>query len=307
MERNSLGKFIVSTDSCADFFKSYLEKRNIYCITVKRILKGKKLGEIYDSAEEFDSFYTELKKGALPTTSEIGSYEMREFFEEILEKEKSGDIIHVALSSGLSPTCNNARIAANELNKNELTDRKIYVVDSLVATGGMGQLVDNLVKMRDNEVETLEAIKKIEKMRDYQQTWVIVSDLHHLKRGGRISGFAAAMGSWMNVKPIIVMSKKGKLAIENKVKGDRKAVEYVLDKVREYGASARPDFSDNTVYFYYSSKNSIYDELRQTFMEIYPNVVLKESRIGPVIGTHVGSDCAAISFEGVKRLDIEDK
>jgi len=301
----TIGNFTISTDSCVDFFKSYLEKKNVYCITVKRILKGIKLGEIYDSSEEFDNFYYDLKKGALPTTSEISSFEMREYFENILAKEKTGDIIHVALSSGLSPTYNNAKIAAAELNKNQLTDRKIYVVDSLVATGGMGQLVDNLIKMRDSEIETEDAIKKIERLRDYQQTWVIVSDLHHLKRGGRISGFAAAMGSLMHVKPIIVLSKKGKLVIENKIKGDRKAVEYVLDKVYELGASARPDFNDNTVYFYYSSRSSIYDELRQIFMERYPNVVIRESRIGPVIGTHVGCDCSAISFEGVKRLDIE--
>ena len=301
-----LGKFVISTDSCADFYKSYLEKKNIYCVTVKRVVKGKKLGEIYDSTEEFDNFYEELKKGALPTTSELSSYEMREYFEHILEKEKDGDIIHVALSSGLSPTCSNAKVAANELNKNQLTDRKIYIVDSLGATGSMAQLVDSLIKIRDNEIETQEAVKKIERLRDYQQTWIIVSDLHHLKRGGRISAFKAAMGSWMQVKPVIVLSKKGKLVIENKIKGDRKAIEYVLDKVHEFGTSARPDFADNTVYFCYSSKSSVYDELRQTFMDRYPNVVIKESRIGPVIGTHVGNDCAAITFEGVKRLDVED-
>lgn len=302
----SLGKFIISTDSCADFFKSYLEKKKVYCIPVKHILKGKKIGEIYDSIEEFDNFYEELKKGALPTTSEISSYEMSEYFEKILEKEKKGDIIHVTLSSGLSLTCSNAKIAANELNKNHLTDRKIYVIDSLVATGGMAQLVDSLIKMRDSDTETLDAVKKIERLRDNQQTWVIVSDLQHLKRGGRISAFKAAMGSLMHVKPIIVISKKGKLVIENKVKGEHNAVEYVLNKIRVLGSGARPDFADNTIYFFNSSKNPIYDELRQSFMDKYPNVVIKESRIGPVIGAHVGCDCTAISFEGTKRLDIED-
>lgn len=301
----NMKNFIVSTDSCADFFKSYLENNNVYCITVKRISNGKKIGELYDSTDEFDNFYEELKKGALPTTCELSVKEMQEYFENILAKETEGDVIHVALSSGLSPTCDNAKTAANEINKT-LSDRKVYVIDSLVATCGMGQLVDSLIKMRDSEFETSDAIKKIERIRDYQQTWVIVDDLFHLRRGGRISRFRAALGTLMNVKPIIVVSRHGKLVIENTEKGAHKAVEYVLNKVRELGSKARPDFSDNTVNFCYSSKSPIYDELTQSFKEEFPNVTIKQSRIGPVIGTHVGGGCAVISFQGSKRLDIEE-
>jgi len=298
-----MSKFIVSTDSCVDHFKSYLEKNNVYCIVLKRILNGKEMGELYNSYGEFDAFYEELKRGALPTTCQLNSYELQEYFEKILKNEKEGDIIHIPLSSGLSGTCENAKAAAEEVNRKNPA-RKVYVVDSLIATVGMAHLIDKLIEMRDKGIETLDAVKRIEEIRDHQQGWVIAGDLFHLKRGGRISGFKAALGTLLNIKPIIVVSKNGRLAIENTIKSSHKAIKYVLDKVREFGVKARPDFFDNSVYLVCTSKNPLYDEFKQEFVKEFPKAAVKEGRVGPIIGTHLGDGCAIVLFEGAERLDI---
>ena len=205
-----MSKFILSTDSSADLFKSFLKENNIYCIVMKRILDGREIAELYDSTAEFDNFYEEIKKGALPTTTQLNSYELQEYFNDILEKEKEGDIIHIPLSSGLSGSCDNAKATAEEINKT-LTGRKIYVVDSLLASGGIAMLLDALIEMRNAGKSTAEALKRAEDLRAHQHTWVIVSDLFHLKRGGRISGMKAALGTLLGVKPIIVVSKNGRL------------------------------------------------------------------------------------------------
>jgi DegV family protein with EDD domain len=270
---------------------------------MKRVVNGKEIGELYDSEEEVDRFYEELKSGALPTTCQLNSYELQEFFESILKKEKEGDIIHIPLSSGLSGTCENARAAAEEINK-KISGRKIYVVDSLTGTGAMAHLIEKLIVMRDNGYENKDAIAKIEDIRDHQQAWIIVGNLSHLKRGGRISGFKAAIGTLLNVKPIIILSKNGRLVVENTIKGPRKAISYVLNKVCELGVNVRPDFYNNPVRLVSTSKSQLDDEFKAAFKQKFPKAIIQESRVGPIIGTHLGDGCALILFEGASRLDL---
>ena len=298
-----MNHFIISTDSCVDLFKSSLAERNIYCIMLKRIVDGKETSELYDSESEYDRFYEEIKKGKLPTTTQLNSFELQEYFESILAKEPHGDIIHIPLSSGLSGTCDNAKATADTLNKT-LNGRKIYVVDSLIATVGMAYLVERLIELRDSETATTEAVRRIEETRDHLQGWVIAGNLFHLKRGGRISGFKAAVGTLLNMKPIIILSKMGRLAVENTMKGNKKAIKYILGNVEKMGVHAVPDFFKNPIYLARTSKNELFDEMKRAFTEKYPQAVIKEYTVGPIIGTHLGDGCAIALFEGAPRLDI---
>lgn len=297
--------FIISTDSCVDTYKSSLTKQNVYCITMKRVLNGKDVVEHYDSASEFDAFYDSLSKGALPTTSQINPFEMQEFFSSILEKEKTGDIIHIPLSSGLSSTCDNAQKAAEEINKT-LKGRKIFVVDSLIATHGMGMMIEELIQLRDSGKSTHEAIKRITELRDNMQGWVIMSDLFHLRRGGRISGVKATIGTILNVKPIITINKVGKLAIENKMRGTDKGIQYILEKMEELGNKANPKFKTTTINVIRTSKSKLYEDLKAAIKAKYPTLKVKENIIvGPIIGTHLGCNSVIVIFEGAPRLDIK--
>ncbi|MCL2797976.1 MAG: DegV family protein [Firmicutes bacterium] len=298
-----MAKFIISTDSCVDLYKSVLEKQNIYYIMLKRVVNGKESAEMYDSEAEFDRFYEEIKKGALPTTTQLNSFELQEYFEGILKAEPSGDIIHIPLSSGLSGTCDNAKATADAINKT-LSGRKIYVLDSLIATVGMSYLVELAIELRNAGVETDAAVRRLEQARDRLQGWVVVDNLFHLKRGGRISGFKAALGTLLNMKPVIVLSKMGRLAIENTMKGHRKAIKYILSSVEKYGVSVLPDFFSRPVYLGRSSKSEFYDEFKRSFVEKFPQATIKEGIVGPIIGTHLGDGCIIALFEGGPRLDI---
>jgi len=263
---------------------------------MKRIEKGEEVSEHYNSPEEYDAFYEALKSGALPTTVAINPSEMQQHFEDILSKEKHGDIIHIPLSSGLSVTCDNAVKVAAEMNA-KLKGRKIYVVDSLVASLGMGMLVEELITLRDKGVAADQAVKRIEKLRDHMQTWIIVDDLFHLKRGGRISGFKATLGTFLGIKPIIVVNNKGKLVIENRMRGSKNAIEYVLGKMEK--------MNTDTVYFARTSKSKLFHEFHAAIMEKFPNMKIKNGIVGPIIGSHLGCG-AVVFFEGEKRLDIHE-
>jgi len=298
--------FCISTDSCCDHYKSYLKEHGVRCIVLKRILNGKEFVELYDSDQECDNFYEELKKGAMPTTSLLNTVELQEYFENILKTEAQGDIIHVSLSSGLSATCGNAVKAAEIINKT-LKGRRVYIVDSLIGTHGMSMLVDKLIEMNEAGMPAVAAVKKLEEIRDHQQGWVIMSDLFHLKRGGRIGGFQAAVGSMLGIKPIICLNREGKLAQENKMRGANNAIEYLLSKMEELGVKAGTDFSKQMVYLVRTSKSQLYDDFKTAFLAKYPKAKYTERIVGPIIGTHLGSGGICILFEGARRLDVKTK
>jgi len=296
-----MAKFVISVDTSADLYKNFMEANKIHYLVMKRVLNGKELGEVYNSEQDFDNFYEELKKGALPTTVAVNSFEAKEHFEGILGKEKEGDIIHLPLSSGLSLTYDNTRVAAEELNKT-LNGRKVHVVDSFSVTGVAEVLVHKLIELRDKGVSAEEAIKAVKSLSAHLQAYVIVSDLFHLKRGGRISGFKAAIGSLLGIKPIIILNDEGKLAIHHKAKGVKNAVKYVLDQAVQRGEKFRMDFATGKIYIIYTSKSELNDELTAAVKNAYPKATVIATRIGPIVGTHVGGGAAALVFEGAPRL-----
>lgn len=298
-----MAKFSISTDSSMDLHKSYLQKNGVYCINIKRVVDGEEISELYDSNEEFDNFYESLKKNANPKTAALNSTEMQEHFKTILNTEKDGDIIHLSLSSGLSATYDNAVSGARDVNKT-LSGRAVFVVDSLIATFGSAMLVDELIKLRDSGATTQAAIKRVEYLRDHLQGWVIMNDLFHLNRGGRISGIKATIGTILNIKPIICVNNKGKLAMENKMKGNTNAINYVLGKMNDLGQKAGEEFFKNTVYLVRTSVSKLFDELKAAVRTKHPDLKYKEAIVGPVIGTHLGYNAAILLFVGKERLNI---
>jgi len=295
-------KFIISTDSCADYFKSKMQQENIYCVAIKRIHGDTVYEEFYDSSEEFDEFYDGVGKGKLSSTSQINPDEFIDYFKSILEKEKVGDIIHVSLSSGLSGTCNGAVLAANELNET-LKGRRIYVVDSLHATAGIMMLVDELIEL-NGKVNSASAVKTIEEIRNNQQAFFMVDDLNHLKRGGRLSATKALIGTILGVKPILALNNHGKIVPVSKAKGQSKALQMLIELSSKYSDKSNPDFAGSTIYIARSSKSETYENMKKIVFEKYPQANVKEVIIGPVIGTHLGCGAVGFIFKGEPRLDI---
>jgi DegV family protein with EDD domain len=292
--------------------RTWYEKNGVKYIVMKRIIAGRELCECFDADRDFDEFYEGLKKGECPSTTALNPFELKEYFEKILKETSDADIIHTSLSSGLSATCNNAMSAAREVNKSleaAQDPRRVYVIDTLIATLAQGQMVDELVNLRNAGAATIDAVKKIEELREHQQAWVIVSDLFHLKRGGRISGAKAAIGSVLNIRPIIHLSQKGKLAMESKMRGNQKAVKYLLSRMEKFGEKYckdnNLDFFNQTIWVARTSKNEITDLLLASVKSQYPKMKIRTGIVGPIIGTHLGCGGAGLLFIGAPRLDIE--
>ncbi|MCL2847692.1 MAG: DegV family protein [Firmicutes bacterium] len=295
-------KFIISTDSCADYLKSEMNEQNIYCLPIKRIHGDKVYEELYDKPEEFDEFYEGVKSGKLSSTSQTNPEEFLEYFNALLSEESEGDIIHITLSSGISGTYNSAVLASNEINE-KLTNRKIYIVDSLMATVGQMMLVEKLLEL-NGTIDSGKAIKIVEEMRNNQQAFFMVDDLNHLKRGGRISATKALLGTILGVKPILTFNKQGKIVPCEKAKGNIKAIKTILELAEKHKDPQNADFSKETAYIVRTSKSDSYENLKTAVINAYPNINLKEVIVGPVVGTHLGCGGIGFVFIGKPRLDL---
>ncbi|MFC2476279.1 MAG: DegV family protein, partial [Catonella sp.] len=138
-----MNDFILSCGSTADLSHSHYEERNIKIIPFHFILDGAEHTD--DGTMTMDKFYSEMAAGKITSTSQPNVEEYENYFEEFLKQGK--DVLHLALSSGISGAYNSAMVAGNELAE-RYPERKIFVVDSLAASSGTGLLMDKLADLR---------------------------------------------------------------------------------------------------------------------------------------------------------------
>lgn len=294
-------KVTLSIDTTGDYTKTEIKERGLKYIPMAYIANGKPSYEVFDSPEEFYAFFKKIDDGMMPTTTQLNVFEMRDYFEKLL-KETDDDIVHFTLSSGLSGTYQCAADAAEQINKNlqeKNQAQKIYVVDTKGATQTICCLVDYAIGLRDEGKTAEEIVKASEEFRDRQQIFIVVDDLSHLKRGGRVSGPSAVIGTILNVKPIIIINSEGKLIVHAKAIGLKKAFAFLLDSIKKL----EQQITKQTVTVAHTGTGMLQhakDLAQKVQDEFKCQTVIKH--IGTVIGTHLGPNALALVFNGKKRL-----
>lgn len=286
-------KYIISSDSCCDLRHSEMLEKQIYNISLKRRIKGEELSNVFDNDQEYVDFYDIIRAGEKPTTSLINQSEFNAFFKDILDKEPKGDIIHLSISSGLSGTYDNACIAAEKLNK--ASERKIYVIDTKIATIPMKFLIDELLKNRET-LSAEQAVAKVSKMVDHLQIWAMIDDLGHLRRGGRISSLKSIIGTVLHAKPIVTVNLKGKIIIDKVLRGKKSATEYLVDKIKDCSETIPEE-----VFLIHSDNLELVKKLQEQILTKFNKIRTSLHYMGPVLGCHVGPGSVGLAFVGKEK------
>ena len=284
-------KFVLSTDSCCDELKSNLAKNKIYFIPMCYICDGEIYEDYFDSLEEYKYFYDEMKKGKQFSTTGLNPFQLKEYFEKILE-ENNKDIIHITLSSGLSGTYGVTKNIADEINKT--SKNKIYVLDSLSATQGQNYILNYAKLLRDNLNDAETAYSLLEKATKKLRAHFFLSDLETLKRGGRISGAQAIMAKMMQLRPILRFNAKGELEVTEKVIGSKKAIQTLFNF---YQRDADLDFNMPIFLVFAGDMNNVND-LRSLIEDKTGLTNIISNPVGPVICSHTGPSLIGIIFMG---------
>ena len=295
-----MSDYVISCCSTADLSKEHFEKIDVHYCCFHYEMDGVQYLDDLGQSMDFDVFYQRMTDGAMTKTSQINADEYEEYFTQFLSQGK--DILHLTLSSGISGTFNSANLA-KALLEDKYPDRKIYVIDSLAASSGYGLLVDHLAAMRDSGATIDELAAWVEEHKLNLNHWFFSSDLTFFIRGGRISKAAGAVGTVLNICPLMNVDFEGRLIPRYKIRTKKKVIQAIVDKMAEQ-AEDGTDYSGKC-FISHSACEEDAKAVAALVEERFPNLngrVLINS-IGTTIGSHTGPGTVALFFWGQKRED----
>ena len=288
-----MGKKII-TDSACDLKREYIDKNNIALLSLILNLEGQAIKDDLGKSLSYEEFYNKMRHGATPTTSQINAHDFEEEFTKYI---KNGDsIIYISISSSLSGTFNSANIARNNLIE-EYPEAKIELVDSSSVSMGQGLLVLKACEMRDNGASIDEIVEWLEENKRKVIHSILIDDLNHLKRGGRISGATATIGSLLNIKPSAYLDDEGKLVQGEKIKGKKKALRFLANEVKERAVETE----NEVLYICHGDCLEEAEALRDIILQEvkFKDVII--NYVGNVVGAHAGPGVLAAIFLGKNR------
>lgn len=287
---------IIVTESTCDLPREYIEAHA--CLEVIPMIfqfgteEHKEIAGVTDEHAN----YERLRAGDVATTSQLNSAYLYGHLKKHLEK--GDDVLYLAFSSGLSGTCSNGMLAANDLRA-EFPDRKLAVVDTLAPSMMEGMIAIKTAERLEQTGDDVDALAKWVQsdIIPYANAWFTVDDLKFLKRGGRISAATAALGTMLSIKPVLHVDNEGHLIAMSKERGRKRSIKALLDKFIEQC----PDPKSTPVYI---GHGDCADEARQLADMIYEHTGVKPEiidYIGMIIGAHSGPGTVALFFIGKDR------
>jgi len=286
--------YVYMTDSDSDLPLSYKLEHDIPVVYMPYALDGKEYFDDLGQTLDHKTFFDQMRAGAQPSTSALNETVYLEYFEPILASGK--DLLFVAFSSQMSATIN-AVHAARETLLEQYPERKFIVVDTLSISGPMAVLIMKSHEMYRAGASMEEVAQWLEDNKLRAQAWFTVDDLKYLKRGGRISPTVAAVGTLLDLKPILTETLEGKLASAANVRGRRKAIATLVEKAVEH----MDDPTEAPVILLHADALTDAEKLRDQLSAKFPGADLQIHNVGPVIGAHAGPGTLAVCFLGKKR------
>lgn len=290
--------FKLTCDSTVDLPQSYMDERDIEYVCLKFIMDGETFPDDLGQSMNYSDFYQKIREGAMPTTSQVNVQDYLDFFEPMLSRGES--VLHIGFSSGLSGSYGAAVVARNELLE-KYPEAQLQIIDSLAASSGHGLFLDMAADLRDKDTPIEEAFLSLERDKLKVHHWFFTTDLTHLKRGGRVSPTAAAIGGLLNICPLMRVSNEGKLVPQEKVRGKKKVMEEMVNRMEKHAGA---DYAGKV---FISNSDVPADALKVAEMieQRFPRVQkpIRIESIGTVIGSHTGPGTVALFFWGDERVD----
>lgn len=277
-------KLAVITDSSA-FLPDSLRGNDHLCVLDIPVVIA---GETYVEGKNLTAseFYEKMAAADdLPKTSQPSVAEL----EETLTRLASEDYTHVLglfLSSGISGFYQNIQYL-----KDEFPDLKIAFPDSKITSAPLGLMVENALTWAAEGQNFEEVLLKIQRQIDGTSAFIMVDDLNHLVKGGRLSNGAAILGNLLSIKPILYFNDAGVIEVFEKIRTEKKAIKRLIEVVEEKTASA-----SYQIIVIHGNAEEKAESLRQQLIEAGIADDISLATFGSVIGTHLGEGSVALAY-----------
>ena len=271
-------KTAIATDSNSGISPAKAEKYGIHVLPMPFYVND----ELYfeNQTISHEEFYTLQRDGAKIYSSQPSPADVMELWDRLLEEYD--EVLYIPMSSGLSGSCATAQAMAQDY------DGKVLVADLGRVSVTQKQAVLEAQKQARAGVNAAEILKSLVHAKNECQIFLTVDDLKYLKQGGRISASSAAIGTLLNIKPILSL-EDAKVEAVGKVRGDKLARKKIMQCLDE--TLVNKFHADNMDDFYLAAAGSMSEEnARQwkTQLEEHFGVKCSMSPIPLSLGCHLG-------------------
>lgn len=276
-------KTVITADSPIDLSAEQASQYGIKIIPLHVILDSQDYLDGVDITPD-DIYRAYNEKKILPSTSAISVAEYETFFRSFTEA--GCDVVHLSLSSAISSTYQNAKIATMELEN-------VHIVDSRRLSTGMAVLALKGIEMIESGASAAEVASNLTAMRDKVSTSFLLDTLAYMNKGGRCSTLAVLGANILGIKPTIENLNDGSLVVGKKYRGKSEAVrrQYIDEKLSTPGIDYSRIFVDHS-----GIEADEIEELRSYIEDNYDFREVLVSRAGSTISTHCGPGTFALMF-----------
>ena len=274
-------KIAITAESTIDLPRELLEKYDIKTLPFTVILGDKdyKDGEI--TAQDIFKFVEENK--ILPKTSAINEAQYTEFFESVLKDYNA--VVHFCLSSQISSACNNAKLAAEQLNN-------VYIVDSRSLSTGIALLAIYARELAESGKSAEEIYNLCENRTNDVQASFVVKKLDYLHKGGRCSSIALLGANLLSIRPEIVLND-GKMISAKKYLGK---MEKVIEKYCKDVIAENPNPDKKYAFVTYTTATEEMVNIAKSALQNAGFETIYETTAGATITSHCGENTLGILF-----------
>jgi len=236
-----------------------------------------------------EDFYKQLKENPdlHPTTAQTATGVILETYEQ-LKKDGYTDAIVVTISSKLSGTYEGAKMAASMVE-----GINVHVFDSLSLSYNEAYMVLRAAELAQAGKDVPEIIDELSWIREHQGLYVSVDTLRYLVKNGRLSGASGFLGSFLKIKPMLHLTREGRVEPVEKIRTRKKAIERIIEKFLD-------DFEDAKnmeVFVIHSNAFDAIDYVKDKLKAARPDFgEIKDYPLTPVVGAHAGPGAIAIGW-----------
>ena len=290
-----MSDYVIMTDSSCDLPASLAEEMGLSVQPLTVLIEDKRYTNYLDEREiAFSELYAKLRTKCPAKTSAVN---MHDFLGAMDEIARSGrDLLYIGFSSGLSGTYSAGALAAQEIAE-RYPERKVLAVDSLAASMGQGLLIYLAWQEKRKGMDIEGLYQWVLDHRLHLVHYFTIDDLMFLKRGGRISGATAVVGSMLSINPIMHVDNEGHLIKVGTARGRKASIRALADEVGKRGI----DVENQVIFISHGDcldDAKYLEDLLRTRYHVKDVVI---SYVGPVIGAHSGPGTVAIFFYGTER------
>ncbi|KHD45382.1 DegV family protein [Streptococcus hongkongensis] len=277
-------KLAVITDNTSYLPDSLTNKDNLFVLDIPIMIDGETFYEGKNIT--LDDFYTKMASSAeLPKTSQPALSELDELLTQ-LENDGYSHVIGLFLAAGISGFWANCQFLVEE--HPQLT---IAFPDSKLASVPVCNMILNIFKWYEEDFDFQTIISHLQIQIDHSSAFILVDDLNHLVKGGRLSNGSALLGNLLNIKPVLRFDNDGKIVVFEKVRTEKKALKRLVDIINDINETGEFDFS--IINANAKEKATL---LKEMIIDSGLDCEFTEANFSAVIGTHLGSGAVAIGF-----------